>query len=80
MERKRILRPDRLRKVPRSFSWIDHCLLREGHLERLGPHEQQLYFFLVLVGDRHGLSYYSPPTLSRYLKLSVQEVEGEQTS
>ena len=74
MVTKRLLRPERLRVVPPSFSWIDHRLLRDGHLERLQHGEILLYFFLVLVGDARGLSYYSAPAICRYLKLSQDEL------
>lgn len=77
---KRLLRPERVRKVPRSFSWVDHHLIREGHLERLEPCEILLYFFLVLVGDHQGLSYYSSRSISRYLKLTPEEIESARTS
>ena len=80
MVTKRLLRPERLRVVPRSFSWVDHRLLRDGHLERLQPGEILLYFFLVLVGDGRGLSYYSPPAISRYLKLSDVELRHARRS
>jgi hypothetical protein len=69
-----------MRKVPRSFSWIDHRLIRDGHLERLRPGEILLYFFLVLVGDHQGLSFYSLRSISRYLKLTAQEIESARTS
>jgi hypothetical protein len=77
---KRILRADRLRQVPPSFSWIDHRLIREGHLDRLQPAELLLYFFLVLVGDAAGLSYYSLPRIARYLKISPEEIERARSS
>ena len=72
---KRLLRADRVRKVPRSFSWLDHRLIRDGHLLRLQPEEILLYFFLVLVGDHRGLSYYSPGSIARYLKLPLSEID-----
>ena len=77
---KRVLRPERLRVPPKSFSWIDHRLIRDGHLERLQPPEILLYFFLVLVGDAEGLSYYSLPTITRYLKLSLEALKGARQS
>jgi hypothetical protein len=53
---------DRLRRLPGSdgigFSWIDRRLVREGHLARLTPEAATLYFFLVTVADRDGVSYY----------------------
>jgi hypothetical protein len=29
---KRILCPDRLRRVPKQFSWVDLCLVRDKHI------------------------------------------------
>ena len=77
---KRLLRADRVRRVPRSFSWLDHRLIRDDHLLRLRPGEILLYFFLVLVGDHRGLSYYSLRSISRYLKLPAQEIEAARIS
>ena len=77
---KRLLRADRVRQVPRSFSWLDHRLIREGHLLRLQPGEILLYFFLVLVGDHRGLSYYSLRSISSYLKLPAEGIETARTS
>jgi hypothetical protein len=36
---KRILCPERLRRVPKAFSWIDHRLVRDGHISL--PHSQR---------------------------------------
>jgi hypothetical protein len=66
--------------VPKSFSWIDHRLIRDGHLERLQIPEQILYFFLVLVGDSNGVSYYSLPVISRYVKLKIDAIEEARRS
>jgi len=51
-----VLVPQRIRKVPRSFAWIDHRLRSEGILERLRPEDLGLYLFLTLAADRDGLS------------------------
>lgn len=37
MKTKIIPCPERLRRVPRQFSWIDHRLVREGHIEGQSP-------------------------------------------
>lgn len=71
---KRVLIPQRIRKVPPSFSWLDHRLLRHGYLKDLSPSQMLLYFFLVLVGDCHGVSYYSLRTISKILKLSQEQL------
>ena len=51
-----LLVPQRIRRVPRSFAWIDHRLRSEGFLERLRPEDIGLYLFLALAADRNGLS------------------------
>ena len=58
MRVKRVLRPERLRRVPPQFSWIDQRLVRERHLERCDVHALALYLVLVTVADAQGLSYY----------------------
>ncbi len=55
-------------------------MIRDDHLLRLRPGEILLYFFLVLVGDHRGLSYYSLRSISRYLKLPAQEIEAARIS
>jgi hypothetical protein len=51
-----LLTPQRIRRIPRSFAWIDHRLRSEGFLERLRPEDIGLYLFLALAADRNGLS------------------------
>ena len=66
---KRVLCPDRVRHVPRAFSWIDHRLVRDGHISRLSHQAQALYLFLVTVADAEGLSYYSDGKAARVLNM-----------
>jgi hypothetical protein len=56
---KKILVPERVRKIGGSFAFIEHRFVRDGFLADLDHLELLLYFFLVLVSDRSGLSYYS---------------------
>lgn len=56
--------PERVRKIPRQFSWLDHRLVGEHHIDRLSHPAAALYLFLVTVGDARGLSYYSDGILS----------------
>lgn len=65
------LDPQRVRKIQGSFSWIDHRLITGGFLEPLTPLEILLYFFLVAVGDRQGLSFYHDDRLGRLLKIDL---------
>ena len=57
--RKRVLCPQRLRKVPAQFSWVDQRLVRQRFIERCEPAAWALYLVLVIVADAQGLSYYS---------------------
>ena len=59
MKAKPILCPERLRRVPRQFSWIDQRLVRDGHISRCGANALALYLLLCTVADAQGLSYYS---------------------
>ena len=68
-ERKHVLSAQRLRRVPRQFSWIDQRLVRDGHIGRCGSEALALYLLLVTVADAEGLSYYSDATVSRLLGL-----------
>lgn len=69
MIHKHVLRPDRLRQIPTSFSWVDHRLVRHEHLRHRGPVAWALYLFLVTVADAEGLSYYSDASIARHLDL-----------
>lgn len=75
MVQKRLLRPERRRVVPSQFSWIDHRLVREHHLERLTCEACALYLLLVTVGDVEGLSYYGDASIARRLHLNPAALE-----
>jgi hypothetical protein len=66
---KRVLCKQRLRQVPRSWSWIDHRLVRDRHISRCSADALALYLFLVTVADGQGLSYYADATICRLLPL-----------
>lgn len=73
MIKKKILDPDRVRRIQGGFSFIPHRFLRDGFLDALEPREILLYFFLVLASDRNGLSFYSYDRICQFLKVSVDE-------
>jgi hypothetical protein len=58
-----------VRKIPTQFSWVDHRLVRERHIERCDAHAAALYLFLVTVADAQGLSYYCDRSLGRSLSM-----------
>jgi len=71
MINKHPLRPDRLRQIPTSFSWVDHRLVRHNYLRRAQPQAWALYLFLLTVADAQGLSYYSDDAIARHLNLEA---------
>jgi hypothetical protein len=73
MIEKKPLCPERLRKILGSFAFIEHRFLRDGFFATLSHHELVLYFFLVLVADRNGLSYYSFDKICTLLTISTDQ-------
>jgi hypothetical protein len=63
---------DRIRKIRGSFSWIEHRFVHDGFLAALSRDELLLYYFLVTVGDRHGISYYDYEKICQLLKIEVE--------
>ena len=69
MINKHLLRPQRLRHIPPSFSWVDHRLVRREYLARASHSAWTLYLFLVTVADAQGLSFYSDAAIGRHLAI-----------
>jgi hypothetical protein len=73
MIEKRILCPERVRRIGGSFAFIEHRFLRDGFFASLGHDELLLYTFLVLAADRHGMSFYGYDRICSLLRLAVEE-------
>lgn len=71
MNVKKLLRPDRIRKIEGSFSWIDHRFVTGGFLRDLSTLEILFYLFLVAVSDRNGLSFYHDDRIASLLKIDL---------
>jgi len=71
MQTKRVLDPERVRKIEGSFSWIDHRFITGGFLRELSTLEILLYLFLVAVSDRNGLSFYYDDRIASLLKVDL---------
>ena len=71
---KRLLVPSRVRQVPHQFSWVDHRLVRDHHIEHCDPPALALYLFLITVADAKGLSYYADGSTSRLLSLTPDQL------
>ena len=64
---------NRIRKIDGSFAWISHSFLRRGFFTSLTQNELLMYFFLVLVADRQGLSYYHYDKICSLLCFSLDD-------
>ena len=73
MIKKHILNDQRIRRMDGGFSFIPHRFLTDGFLSALDPHQLLLYFFLVLAGDRYGLSFYSYDSICSLLQMSMDQ-------
>jgi len=72
---KHLLEPERLRKIPPQFSWIDQRLVREHYIERLSHAADALYLLLLTVADARGLSFYSERSIGRYLAMATDRLD-----
>ena len=68
--------PNRIRKVPKQFSWIDHRLVLERHIENCSHTAATLYLFLVTVGDAEGLSYYADKSIMKRLSMDQNTLDS----
>ncbi len=73
MINKKIIEPNRVRHIDGGFSFIPHRFMADGFLSTLEQKEILLYFFLVLVSDRYGLSFYSYDAICSLLQLPLDE-------
>lgn len=68
--------PERIRRVPKRFSWIDHRLLKDGYVKRCDLVSLAFYLILVTVGDRNGVSFYSDRSLCTLLNIFPGELSS----
>jgi hypothetical protein len=69
MTTKQVIHPDRVRKIPKQFSWIDGRFVRSGYLDKCKHSDASLYLFLITVSDARGLSYYSDKSVCKRLSM-----------
>jgi hypothetical protein len=66
--------PERIRHIRHcTFGWVDHHFLHHGHLNRSSPPELLLYYFLLTVADRNGVSFYDYERICQLLKMEVDD-------
>ena len=59
--------PQRRQRIPSQFSWVDHRLVRDGHIRGRSAPALALYLFLVTVANAEGMNWYSKAVLCRHL-------------
>jgi hypothetical protein len=67
--------PQRVRKLPKQFSWLDHRLIHDRHIEQCSHAGAALYLFLVTVSDASGLSYYGDGSIMNRLCMDFSTLE-----
>lgn len=76
MVQKQVLNPDRVRRLPKcDWSWVDRRFMRQ-FASRLTGDAVLLYFILVAVSDKNGLSYYSDNSLALMIRASLQALSS----
>ena len=71
--KKRILRKERVKVLEPGFSYIPHKFYTAGYLKTLSQSELLFYLFLIIVGDKYGLSYYKSDSISSILDFYSEE-------
>ena len=71
--------PERVRRVPAGFGWVDHRLVRERLISGRSHAALALYLFLVTVADAQGLSYWSAGSICRLLCMESTELNDAAT-
>ncbi len=65
----------RVRKIPKSFSWVDHRLVRNKYIDSCSHAEAALYLFLICVADNKGLSFYGDKAIMNKLSMDLQTLQ-----
>lgn len=74
MQKPHALIPDRIRNIRQcTFGWVDHDFLHRGYLSRLSQEELLLYYFLITVADRNGVSFYDYERICHLLQLELND-------
>jgi len=65
--------PERVRRIAgQGFGFIPHRFLGDGFLSSLDRDEVALYLFLVLVANRHGVSFYGYDAICELLNMPAE--------
>jgi hypothetical protein len=65
--------PARVRRIDGGFAFLPHRFLRDGFLSALDRDELALYVFLLLGGNREGVSFYRYDAICSLLALTLDD-------
>ncbi len=66
-------RPDRVRRIAGGFAFLPNRFLHDGFFASLSHLERSLYLFLVLAGDRNGVSFYAYDRICSTLEVTLDD-------
>lgn len=67
------VRPDRVRRIDGGFAFVPNRFLHGGFFASLSDAERSLYLFLVLAGDRDGVSFYAYDRICSVLEITPDD-------
>jgi len=70
------IKSEELRRIPNGFGWVDHRLLRDGHIRACSSDALAFYLVLVCAADGQGLSYYGDGLVGALLGWSNGRLEA----
>jgi len=76
MVQKHLICRERVRRIPKQFSWVNQRLIRDRHIESCSHPAAALYLFLVAVADQQGLSYYSDSSVMSRLSMDLPTLDS----
>lgn len=68
------LMAERVRRIEGGFSFVPHRFLTDGFFASLLLDEQVLYFFLILAGDRNGVSFFGADAMLSLLCMEAHRL------
>jgi hypothetical protein len=67
------VRPERIRRIDGGFAFVPNRFLHDGFFVSLDHIERSLYLFLVLAGDRNGVSFYAYDRICSTLEITPDD-------
>lgn len=62
-----------MRAIDGGFAFVPHRFLHDGFFAALSQTERSLYLFLVLAGDRNGISFYRYDSICSTLECTIED-------